>query len=219
MFRYFNKHTVAGNNKSGIYKIRPRASNKPFMVLCDLESRGGGWTHIQKRFDGSQDFFLNWRDYKFGFGDLDGEFWLGLEHIYLTIGFEVNELLVEITDRDNKQAYAHYKVFGIGSEADGYPLNSLSVFTGDAGDSLVQHLGMKFSTQDFDQDAHEGNCAQMFAGGWWYKGCHVSNLNGKFINAVLPKAYKYQGIHWLTYRGHEYCHSKVRMLVRPARHT
>uniref|UniRef100_A0A6P7G244 Techylectin-5B-like n=1 Tax=Diabrotica virgifera virgifera TaxID=50390 RepID=A0A6P7G244_DIAVI len=71
-----------GNNKSGVYLIKPRTSNKPFAVLCDMETKGGGWTHIQKRFDGSQDFYLPWRDYKIGFGDLNSEFWIGLENIY-----------------------------------------------------------------------------------------------------------------------------------------
>ncbi|KAG5872682.1 hypothetical protein JTB14_030053 [Gonioctena quinquepunctata] len=72
-----------GYNVSGVYKIQPKLSKKPSMVLCDMETRGGGWTHIQKRFDGSQDFDLGWREYKFGFGDLGGEFWLGLENIHL----------------------------------------------------------------------------------------------------------------------------------------
>ena len=31
-----------------------------------------------KRHDGSEDFYVNrlWNDYKIGFGDLNGEFWL-----------------------------------------------------------------------------------------------------------------------------------------------
>uniref|UniRef100_A0A6P7GQA1 Angiopoietin-4-like isoform X3 n=1 Tax=Diabrotica virgifera virgifera TaxID=50390 RepID=A0A6P7GQA1_DIAVI len=77
-----NEKPMSRNNKSGVYQIKPRTSSKPFAVLCDMETKGGGWTHIQKRFDGSQDFYLPWRDYKFGFGDLAGEFWLGLENIY-----------------------------------------------------------------------------------------------------------------------------------------
>ncbi|CAH1108635.1 unnamed protein product [Psylliodes chrysocephalus] len=204
-----------GQNKSGIYEIQPKTSVKPIFVLCDMVTKGGGWTVIQKRFDGSEDFFREWRDYKFGFGNLNREFWIGLENIYQITGFQVSELLVEITDRDKIKAYANYKRFGIGPETDGYPLNILDGFSGDAGDSLKYHLASKFSTKDMDQDNHVSNCAQAYLGGWWYKDCHVSNLNGKFINMALPTAYKFKGLHWLGFRGHEYCHAGSRMLVRP----
>ncbi|CAG9833758.1 unnamed protein product [Diabrotica balteata] len=30
----------SGNNKSGVYIIKPRTSNKPFAVLCDMETKG-----------------------------------------------------------------------------------------------------------------------------------------------------------------------------------
>lgn len=52
-----------------------------------MVTKGGGWTVIQKRFDGSEDFFREWRDYKFGFGNLHREFWIGLENIYQLTGW------------------------------------------------------------------------------------------------------------------------------------
>jgi hypothetical protein len=32
--------------------------------------------------DGTVDFYKNWQQYKQGFGDPRGEFWLGNDHIY-----------------------------------------------------------------------------------------------------------------------------------------
>lgn len=73
-------------NQTGIYRIQSEYSAKSMMVLCDMETMGGGWVVIQNRYNGNQDFYLNWQDYKHGFGNLGGEFWLGLENIHSLTG-------------------------------------------------------------------------------------------------------------------------------------
>ncbi|CAH1160120.1 unnamed protein product [Phaedon cochleariae] len=206
----------SGQTVSGLYEIQPKMSQKPFTVLCDMQTKGGGWTHIHKRVDGSEDFYRGWREYKHGFGNLEGEFWIGLQKMHeLTSGSEVAELLVEIVDRDNKTAYARYNSFKVGPETAGYPIEKVSGYSGDAGDALTYHLESKFTTMDYDQDEDPNNCAKYWSGAWWHKKCFKSSLNGKFVNVDLSSANKYHGLHWESFKGLEYCHAKARMMLRP----
>ncbi|XP_070852179.1 ryncolin-1-like [Drosophila suzukii] len=55
----------------------PEYSEAPFLVTCDQNNYGGGWTVLMRRTDGSEDFYRDWKDYKRGFGQLDNEFFLG----------------------------------------------------------------------------------------------------------------------------------------------
>ncbi|OWF39987.1 Angiopoietin-related protein 4 [Mizuhopecten yessoensis] len=51
---------------------------------------GGGWTVLQHRLNGSVSFNRSWTDYVTGFGDLRGDFWLGLEYIHVLTSRGVN---------------------------------------------------------------------------------------------------------------------------------
>ena len=77
---------------------------------------------FQKRLDGSVDFFLNWSDYKVGFGDMNGEFWLGLDKIYRLISDDNSVMRVDLEDFEGNTAYAEYNKFGVMSENDKYKL-------------------------------------------------------------------------------------------------
>ena len=47
-----------------------------------METDGGGWMVIQRRVaNGTIKFTRGWEDYVSGFGDVDGEFWYGLDNI------------------------------------------------------------------------------------------------------------------------------------------
>ncbi|XP_063907198.1 fibrinogen C domain-containing protein 1-B-like isoform X2 [Zophobas morio] len=153
-----------GYKESGIYRIQPRLSNDSFLVWCDMMTRGGGWVSVLKRVDGSQDFYLNWNEYKNGFGSLPGEHWVGLDHLSELTNSQRNELLVELVDWDLKNVSALYDSFIVGNESTGYVLESLGDYTGDAGDSMANHLGKKFSTLDRDQDenADKESCSVFF---------------------------------------------------------
>ena len=85
-------------------------------MFCDQTSPGGGWTAFQKILDGSVDFYCGWNDYKLGFGNLNGEFWLGLGlKIYSLTKSERFKLRVELEDTAGKTAFAEYDMFAVTS--------------------------------------------------------------------------------------------------------
>jgi hypothetical protein len=104
-------------------------SNRYLQVYCDQKTNGGGWTVFQKRQDGSVDFFRGWHDYKTGFGDLRGEFWLGLDKINRLTHQTRNRLRVELEDTQGKTAFAEYDYFAVASENSKYKL-SLGTYSG-----------------------------------------------------------------------------------------
>ena len=106
-----------------MYTIKPDNLTSAFDVFCDQTTAGGGWTVFQKRMDGSVDFFLNWSDYKVGFGDPSGEVWLGNEKIHhLTRNYNNTVLRVDLEDFEGNTTYAEYDMFGVLSENDKYKL-------------------------------------------------------------------------------------------------
>ena len=89
-------------------------------VFCDQTTAGGGWTVFQKRLDGSVNFYLDWNDYQHGFGNLSGEFWLGLDKIHLLTSDNNNMLCVDLEDFEGNTAYAEYNMLGVRSENEKY---------------------------------------------------------------------------------------------------
>ena len=98
-------------------------------MFCDQATAGGGWTVFQKRLDGSVEFYRGWNDYKNGFGDLNGEFWLGLDKINRLTKSKRNRLRVELEDIEGNTVYADYDMFAVSSERTKYRL-SLGTYSG-----------------------------------------------------------------------------------------
>ena len=111
----------SGKRRDGVYTIKPD-NLSAFDVFCDQTTADGGWTVFQKRLDGSVDFYLNWSDYKHGFGNLSGEFWLGLDKIHLLTADNSSMLRVDLEDFEGNTRYAEYSMFGVMSENDKYKL-------------------------------------------------------------------------------------------------
>ena len=99
-------------------------------MFCDQTTAGGGWTVFQKRQDGSVNFYRGWNDYKLGFGNLNGEFWLGLDKIHRLTTSARHRLRVDLEDTKGKTAYAEYDHFSVTSERSKYQL-SLGTYSGE----------------------------------------------------------------------------------------
>ena len=119
----------SGAKISGVYTIDPDGSGS-FDVFCDQTTARGGWTVFQKRLDGSVNFYRGWADYKRGFGNLNGEFWLGLDKINRLTNSGRNRLRVDLEDTKGKTVYAEYDHFAVTSEKAKYQL-SLGTYSGE----------------------------------------------------------------------------------------
>uniref|UniRef100_A0A1X7TNK4 Fibrinogen C-terminal domain-containing protein n=1 Tax=Amphimedon queenslandica TaxID=400682 RepID=A0A1X7TNK4_AMPQE len=165
-------------------------------VYCDMETDIGGWTVFQRRQDGSVDFYRNWTDYENGFGDLTGEFWLGLSKIHRLTKEGSNTLRVDLGDFEGNTAYANYSTFNVNDGSTEYIL-TVGGYSGTAGDCMYYHNEYRFTTRDNNNDGWHRNCAQGFTGAWWYNKCLNSNLNGQYFNTATSDT---QGVTWLCWK-------------------
>ncbi|XP_056891199.1 fibrinogen gamma chain isoform X1 [Takifugu flavidus] len=230
-----------GATTSGLYYVKPQKATEQFLVYCEIDAFGRGFTVIQRRRDGSVDFKKDWIQYREGFGYLSPddttEFWLGNEKIHLltTSTTMPTVLRIELVDWEGNKKYADYNMFRIGSEADKYRLTYGFYFGGDAGDafdgydfgddpsdkSYTSHNGMQFSTFDSDNDRYDGNCAQQDGSGWWMNRCHAAHLNGKYYSGGRyseKDAGEFgfdNGIIWVTWHSRWYSLKETTMKLIP----
>ncbi|XP_031575326.1 ryncolin-1-like [Actinia tenebrosa] len=199
-----------GERRNGVYTIKPD-SQGTFQVYCDMTTDGGGWTVLQRRQDGSVDFYLYWQPYKTGFGNLNGEFWLGNDYIHRLTARTPSTLRVELEDWAGIRKYAKYGSFSVNGESDNYRM-SVGSYSGNAGDSLRYHNNMLFTTRDRDDDPKGSeNRAISYTGAWWYNGCHSSNLNGRYLGNVMnPK-----GVNWKSFHDNRISLKFTEMKMRP----
>ncbi|XP_065357995.1 microfibril-associated glycoprotein 4-like [Calliphora vicina] len=171
------------SRKSGYYKIfLPDSRAKQIMVFCDIESHGGDWLHILRRHDGSENFTRSWSDYVNGFGNVEGEHWIGLENLHALTNYNGRQqLYLYIEGFDGQSSFAVYDNFVIGSARELYELKSLGQYYGMGQDDMTYNVGSNFSTVDKDNDKwSKGNCADKYKGGWWYNFCSHLYPTGKY---------------------------------------
>ncbi|XP_006132742.2 fibrinogen-like protein 1-like protein [Pelodiscus sinensis] len=175
--------------KDGLYVIQPM--KEPIVTYCNMQD--GGWTVIQHiTANSTVDFDRLWQDYKYGFGSVHDNYWLGNEYVYqLTNTARPYILRVKLVDLNAEIKWGEYEPFKIEDEESQYRIR-LGLYKGNAADALTQdteaylHDNQKFTTKDRDNDNYFQNCAKIEyngipGGGWWYDSCAGANLNRRNV--------------------------------------
>ena len=187
-----------GYTVDGIYMINPD-NQTAFPVYCNMSVDGGGWVVLQRRFDGSVDFNQNWTVCEHTFGNMTGEYWLGLIKMHRLTASAPQELRIDLEDFFGSKRYARYSTFTVDNAATQYRL-IVSGYTGNAGSSGISYSsGGKFSTKDCDYDSSSLHCAVYRGGPWWHRSCTLANLNGKYYNRRVTN--KNDAIYWHSWDG------------------
>ena len=118
-----------------MYWVQPD-EEEPFQVLCDMTTDGGGWTIFQRRMDGSVDFYVDWESYKRGFGNLEGEFWLGNDYLHRLTESASMVFRIDMEDYEGDRRFAKYMTFAVADESDNYRV-TIDGYRGTAGDALL----------------------------------------------------------------------------------
>lgn len=178
-----------GNSRDGPYIIQPK--EEPIVVFCNMQD--GGWTVIQHiTANSTVDFDRTWQDYKYGFGSVLENHWLGNEYMHQLTGSSVQYILgVKLVNLNAEVKWGQYEPFLIEGEESQYRIR-VGLYKGNATDALTLdteaylHDNQKFTTKDRDNDNYFMNCAKLElngipGGGWWYDACAGANLNRKNV--------------------------------------
>ncbi|XP_035994058.1 tenascin-N isoform X3 [Fundulus heteroclitus] len=199
-----------GNKNNGLYTVYINNDrSKPIEVYCDMTTDGGGWLVLQRRNTGQLDFMKRWRQYIAGFGNLTEEFWLGLDKIYAITNTPTQYELRFDLGLGSERAYAVYDSFKIAPIRQKFKL-AIGKYRGTAGDAMTYHQGRPWTTIDSDNDIALTNCAMTHSGAWWYKNCHLANLNGKWGDNRHSL-----GVNWEPWKGHLTSLDFTEMKIRP----
>jgi len=137
---------------------------------------------IQQKVNGYNTFNRSWAEFKVGFNDFSGNYWLGNELLSQLTANNSYKLSFEVQSHYTLYWYdAEYSTFRVLSEAYNYEL----LVAGDSAKYTTSshlktyHNGTKFTTYDRDNDLlSSGNCAVQNGGGFWYNNCGTCFVNG-----------------------------------------
>ena len=137
---------------------------------------------VQQNVDGSTFFNRSWPEFRVGFNDSRGNFWLGNDLLHQLTTSGQYKLRFDLQARDNGSwYYAEYSSFTVFSESTNYRMQ-VSDYSGNIGDAFTWEDGTMFTTYDRDNDPwtdtnYQNNCAVYNGGGFWYNSCSRTGVN------------------------------------------
>jgi len=143
---------------------------------------------IQQNINASNAFNRSWAEYKVGFNDSNGHYWLGNDLLsQLTTIPRYHSLRIDVLYRHDWNWYYHvYSMVRVLPESQNNELRVAGYTSSHSGDALRRAGGsnyMMFTTYDRDNDKwSSGNCAEYYGGGFWYSDCGYALLNNKHNN-------------------------------------
>uniref|UniRef100_A0A1I8I7W4 Fibrinogen C-terminal domain-containing protein n=1 Tax=Macrostomum lignano TaxID=282301 RepID=A0A1I8I7W4_9PLAT len=118
---------------------------------------------FQRHLDNSLSFAQNWHGYVKGFGDPNGNYWMGLEQLLDLTKDRNCKLIYEGVQLNGKVLRAKFKGFGLRGADENYKLVLGDQEPGGdlSSEVAAYHNGMQFSTYDADNDKRSGGaCMQ-----------------------------------------------------------
>jgi len=139
---------------------------------------------VQQNMDGSNFFNRSWAEFKVGFNNTFGNYWIGNDRLSQLTLSGPYKLRFELQARDSRWYWAEYSRFVVYDESRNYEL-SVSGYSGNdiyRNDALGYSNRMMFTTYDRDNDpyinsTYNDNCAVRNGGGFWYKDCNYCGVN------------------------------------------
>ena len=140
----------------------------------------GGQVVLQRNVN-QGNFNRTWLEYKAGFGQLCGDYWLGNENLHKLTTTKNCSMLVNLQQKVSLTwSWENFRIT-VRDETSKYHWN-LTDLGGNSGYDLLAQSDKNFTTLDQDNLlALEGNCAVIKDAGWWYGTlggqCSFTNLN------------------------------------------
>ncbi|XP_046346630.1 uncharacterized protein LOC124127246 [Haliotis rufescens] len=167
-----------GVTGTGFYKVQPAASPVAYTVYCNCNA-GTVWVFRRKNPVPSWcpgiSYNRTWAEYKHGFGDVDCEYFLGLETIYRLCFYNQYQWnIYNEVQGPPPVASVYMESATLSPESTNYQLDMIRIFSNpwELGDDAFDDNDKPRRFCTWDRDCW--GCAKTVGGGWWFK----SNCQG-----------------------------------------